>query len=33
MCNGKYGTIVDPEDMFSDMPMSIGDHLEDPKCK
>jgi sec-independent protein translocase protein TatC len=29
MSNGKYGTIVDPEDMFSDTRMSFGDHLED----
>lgn len=29
MSNGKHGTIVDPEDMFSDTRMSFGDHLED----
>jgi sec-independent protein translocase protein TatC len=29
MSNGNRGTIVDPEDMFSDTRMSFGDHLED----
>ena len=29
MSNGKYGTTIDPEDMFADTRMSFGDHLED----
>jgi sec-independent protein translocase protein TatC len=29
MSNGNQGTIIDPEDMFSDTRMSFGDHLED----
>src|SRR5438046_1684203 len=29
MSNGKYGTTIDPEDMFAETRMSFGDHLED----